>query len=133
MTGSKRALRMLYREIPATSACRAACMDCCGPVPWSDAEFARVKSDVPATAAWIEVQGVRAMIDALSQRCPFASPTGCKVYDRRPFMCRLFGAANDPQLTCPHGCKAVNPLSARAARALTERYKREDALSGVGP
>jgi hypothetical protein len=41
---------MIYRNIPAASPCAAGCSDCCGPVPWSPAELARVT--VPVSAEW---------------------------------------------------------------------------------
>lgn len=122
---TSRALRMIYREIPATSACRAGCTDCCGPVPWSAEEFARVEADLPPGARPTEVFGIPSVENPATGRCAFASPLGCMVYDRRPFMCRLFGAANQAALTCPHGVRAKRPLSAAQASALTARYLQQ--------
>lgn len=119
-----RPLRMLYREIPATSPCRAGCSDCCGPVPWSAEEFARVEADLPLGSRRIHLFGSDTVENAATGKCAFASPVGCLVYDRRPFMCRLFGAARGaPGLECPHGVRAARPLSAAHADALTDRYR----------
>ncbi len=123
MTKLSRNMRMIYREIPETSRCKAKCMDCCGPVPWSDEEFSRVQAEVPVTAIWNEIMGVRGLLNPLTGLCPFASPEGCKVYDRRPFMCRLFATSiEDTRLRCPHGVKPPAPLSAVKAGNLTQKY-----------
>ena len=119
---TERTLRLLYRDIP-TFSCRPGCTDCCGPVPWSPEELARI--DVPIGAEWVEIKGVRALtvVDAL--RCPFAQGGRCVVYDRRPFMCRLFGSvAGEPRLTCPHGCHPGKPLTATRAASLADQYRR---------
>ena len=122
---TSRELRMIYRDIPATSPCKTGCSDCYGPVPWSDEELARVKADVPGTSQWIEIGGVKGLLNPLTGKCPFASAEGCKVYDRRPFMCRLFATAiEDTRLRCPHGVRPERPLSAVKARAITDRYAK---------
>lgn len=120
---AKRDLRMLYRDIPPTSPCKPGCSDCCGPVPWSEAEIARVAADIPPIAEWIEIMGARGLLNPLTGKCPFASAEGCQVYDRRPFMCRLFATSiEETRLRCPHGCAPKKPLSGRQAAALTDRY-----------
>ena len=118
-----RDLRMVYRDIPSAGMrCKSGCSDCCGPVPWSDAEIARVA--VPLHAEWIDLFGVRALQDPLTGKCPFVTPAGCAVYDRRPFMCRLFGSTpSEPRLACPHGCRPSRTLTAPQAAALTCRYR----------
>lgn len=125
---TSRALRLVYRDIPATSPCKAGCTDCCGPVPWSDEELARVAADVPAIAQWFEFEtpagnAARGLMNPLTGKCPFASVDGCQVYERRPFMCRLFATSiEETRLRCPHGVAPRQPLSARQAQALTVRY-----------
>ncbi len=120
---TSRDLCMIYREIPATSACKTGCLDCCGPVAWSSEEFARVEADVPAIAQWIEVAGVKGLLNPLTGRCPFASSEGCQVYERRPFICRLYASSiDDTRLRCPHGVRPTHPLSAARAASLTDRY-----------
>lgn len=124
---TSRALRMLYRQIPATSPCRAGCMDCCGPVPWSAEEFARVAADLPMGSQRVDLFGVDGLENPVTGRCPFASPQGCRVYDRRPFMCRLFGSTKGaPLLACPHGVKAHAPLTVTRADVLTHEYRQLD-------
>ena len=117
-----RALRLLYRDIP-TFTCRARCTDCCGPVPWSADEIARV--EVPPNAVWVNINGVQALArNDGSTECPFVQDGRCSVYDRRPFMCRLFGAvAREPRLLCPHGCRPDKPLTASRGKILASEYR----------
>lgn len=118
-----RAHRMLYRDIPKTSPCKAGCRACCGPVPWSDVEFAAVQPDMPAFTEWLVMpNGTKALMDQTSGMCPFLTPTGCGVYDRRPFMCRIYGASAERILTCPEGVRAARPLSVRQTNTLTDAY-----------
>lgn len=103
--------------------CRRGCSDCCGPVPWSPAEWARVERDLPAAAQVRDIgDGWRVAFNPLTRKCPFAGAAGCAVYDRRPFLCRLFGTARDPLLACPRDCGPERPLTAAAAARLAERY-----------
>ncbi len=127
-TASRRRMRMLYRKIPASPPCIPGCTDCCGPVPWAPEELARVQADIPLTAERIEINGVPALVDPATGKCPFASAErGCAVYERRPFMCRIFASAADLRLTCPHGCNANRPLSIIQAVRLTNDYRKEEA------
>lgn len=130
---TSRALRMINRIIPATSACRPGCGDCCGPVPWSAEEFARVKADLPPGSHRVSIGGIQTVENPATRKCAFLGPAGCTVYDRRPYMCRLFGAAAVPALTCPHGVRAKRPLSPDQAHALTARYDREPPLAPHAP
>jgi hypothetical protein len=124
---TNRTLRMIYREIPPASPCKPGCFDCCGPVPWMPAERARIEADIPLDAEWISVMGVPALRSTKTGICPFASADGCKVYERRPYMCRVFASSSVPCLQCPHGCAAKRPLGTMATDALTDRYRRETA------
>lgn len=118
-----RAHRMLYRDIPKTSPCKAGCQKCCGPVPWSEAELSAVQSDIPAMVEWLVMpNGTRALMDQRTGLCPFLTRGGCGVYDRRPFMCRVYGASAEPILTCPEGVVAARPLSVRKTCELTNAY-----------
>ncbi len=120
-----RELRMIYREIPATSPCKSGCSDCCGPVPWSEEELARVRDEVPAIAAGIEIGPVRGLLNSLTGKCPFASAKGCQVYDRRRLMCRLFATSiEDTRLRCPHGVRPERSLPAVKARTITDRHAK---------
>jgi len=102
----------LYARIPATTSCKAGCNACCGPVPVS-----------PVEARALGISGTMTPTKPNTTTCAFYE-NGCTVYDDRPFMCRLFGAANDAMLTCPHGVRALMPLSKADASRLTGEYRR---------
>lgn len=113
------ALEALYSRIPAVSGCRTGCNDCCGPVPLTRDEAAKVTSPImPERLGAAMVTPIKAC-----GSCAYSTAKGCAIYSARPFMCRLFGAVADaPRLACPHGAIAQNPLSPAEAEALTREY-----------
>lgn len=117
---SDRAHRMLYREIPATRGCIPDCHECCGPVMWTPAELAAVP--MPITAQPVVVRNTRVWIDPQTGMCPMLGPSGCTVYDKRPYICRLYGAAKG--CLCPRGANAAKPLSFERANTLTAKYRQ---------
>lgn len=95
-----------HREIPPVP-CIEGCTDCCGPVPFTLAEWARVPEKRQATH---------------SRCCPYAN-NGCDIYDQRPLVCRLFGAvADEPLLECPHGRRAARPLTKQRRQEMMSKY-----------
>jgi len=100
-----RKLKQIYAQIPAIE-CKPGCTDCCGPVPFSKTE-------------WQLIPEIR---KGVSINCPYSISGKCDIYDQRPFMCRIFGTADDPHLKCPHGCKPVKPLSKAGATEVTNQY-----------
>jgi hypothetical protein len=122
---TSRALRMLYRDIPAVP-CRTGCTDCCGPVPWNPEELARVAADIPPGTQREAFGGATLLVNPHANlRCPFVGPAGCTVYDRRPLLCRTFGTAPaEPRMRCPHGAQPARPLQPAAVRRLTAQYIR---------
>ncbi len=83
-------LKFFRTRIPSF-ACVPGCHDCCGPVTTSTLEMARLPLKTEAEH--------EAALAALS--CPHLGPDGCRVYDERPLICRLFGTT--PRLLCPRG------------------------------
>lgn len=79
-------LEKFYAQIP-TFKCIPGCFACCGPVPFAKCEWDRIEDKREATGI----------------TCPYASASGCAIYDKRPLICRLFGTTDD--LPCPHGCR----------------------------
>lgn len=98
--------------------CKAGCHDCCGPVPFTKKERDAAISRRPLVH--FEEFGDRWMPSAalLSFTCPFLEVDGCAIYSDRPMICRVFGASDDPKLTCPHGCGPKKPLTASDAERL---------------
>ena len=100
-------LDKLYAKIP-TFTCKEGCIDCCGPVP-------RCKS---------EEDRILFKMQQIGLACPYAVNGKCVIYEKRPFMCRLFGAVASGSLKCPHGCGPENPLSEEEAFELTREYSK---------
>ncbi|MBS7662529.1 YkgJ family cysteine cluster protein [Pseudomonas lalucatii] len=90
MSCTNRKIDHLRRQIPAF-ACVPGCHDCCGPVTASSEEMARL----PVRSA-AEHEAALARWD-----CVHLGPQGCRVYDQRPLICRLFGTT--ASLPCPRG------------------------------
>lgn len=113
---------MIYREIPKTSSCKDGCHACCGPVPWSREELAAVQGDLPSVYESVQIGEKVALQNPLTGMCVFLGKAGCTVYERRPFMCRIFGASQEEMLVCPHGVAAERALSVAATHTLTKNY-----------
>ena len=125
-----RALRMLYRDVPAVEGCKPACGKCCGPVPWAPAEIARVAERIPQGTERFPApggpDGFLLLADPRTGLCAFLSAErACTVYDARPLLCRMFGAVDAPNMRCPFGAKARTPLRAADGYALVGRYREE--------
>ena len=101
-------LRELYGKIPVMK-CIEGCTDCCGTVPFSREEWEAVEDKRPPPATGI--------------KCPYAD-RGCDIYELRPMMCRLFGAAKLESLRFPHGCRPEKLLSAAETSEIMSEYLR---------
>lgn len=102
----------IYDSLPQVKGCQTGCNDCCGPVPITEYE-----------AKVLGVEGDLTPFNPITLSCQFSSPTGCTVYENRPFLCRLFGSCEDKKMTCPKGARADKPLSVKASDILTARYR----------
>ena len=108
VAGTSAALHQrLYAAIPSFE-CIEGCTDCCGPVPWSAWELKQAGlAEPPAERA--------------DQACVFSLAGHCGIHERRPLMCRLYGAVED--MRCPHGRGPLVPLPAADGHELVRRYK----------
>ncbi|KKM68975.1 hypothetical protein LCGC14_1455490 [marine sediment metagenome] len=103
MTTAQR-LDALYAKIP-TFECIPGCHACCGPVPFSEEEWARVPGK-----------------KAMASSCPYVLPSGrCEIYEIRPFMCRVFGTFGG--LKCPLGQGPAKLLIYREMHDLLGEYR----------
>lgn len=98
-----------YERIPAFS-CIPGCTDCCGPVPFTEAEWNQLAEHPPLT----------------THTCQFKGETGCTIYDRRPLLCRLFGAVDTTRLRCPHGKRPDTFLTDRQGGTIARRYFKHE-------
>ncbi|MDO6441689.1 YkgJ family cysteine cluster protein [Marinobacter sp. 2_MG-2023] len=89
-TGNQKIIARLREHIPSFE-CVPGCHDCCGPVTTSPEEMSRlpVKSDAEHEAALEDFN------------CVHLGPEGCRVYEERPLICRLFGTTQN--MPCPNG------------------------------
>lgn len=123
--------------IPEGFTCKEGCSECCGPIPISPEEWARITDsragrlalrrhlDVHIeerrgsfTVAWVNAGGRLA--------CPFLGPKGCMVYDERPLVCRLFGQLAD--LKCPEG--VIPDADARVSEETNRAFLEYCGLEG---
>jgi Fe-S-cluster containining protein len=111
-------LERIYRAIP-TVACRGLCAEACGPIAMSDEERRRIEQrgvDIlpPDEALTLS------LLHNIPSTCPALVDSRCSVYEDRPVICRLWGAAES--LPCPHGCEVTPGLLMDAgAHALIAR------------
>lgn len=100
--------RQLYREMPEMD-CIADCTDCCGPVVLTKYEAQRL--------------GVDGCITPTNEygKCIFSIENRCSVYDKRPFLCRLFGTVE--KLPCPYGVKPKRTLTQKQELGALQRYR----------
>ena len=94
-------LEQLYAQVPQIPECDGRCARWCRqPVEQSDREYQRAPIGHTGTELCQHLDGDR-----------------CGVYERRPMLCRLWGATEE--LPCPYGCKTDRPpLTAKQEFAL---------------
>jgi uncharacterized protein len=112
----RRLLEKLYARIPKMQ-CIPGCHDCCGPVSGSCEEIKRaplLKSFEHKLEFMIEFN----VHCESCLSCPYASESGCAIYDDRPLICRLYGATEDSHLQCPHGRAPERKLTIAQTRAI---------------
>lgn len=109
-------------KIPSFS-CKSGCHDCCGLVPFNDAERRSAAEKFPMEQ-WERFAGSWFPKSAMhSFSCPFVRDNRCGIYDDRPTICRLFGTVDHPNMTCPHGCGPKKKISEK------QSYRILDAAS----
>jgi hypothetical protein len=98
-------LAALYDRVPQVG-CRGLCADSCTAIDGVSAERDVLEAAgfaLPAVRATPGQIRLQILSTGAAPRCPALSEAGrCQVYERRPFICRLFGTT--PGLTCEHGC-----------------------------
>jgi Fe-S-cluster containining protein len=92
------ALAALYARIPDIPDCDGRCWTSCGPIDMSWRERARIREAGVKITPWEDAKAWRDTFwcEALTEG------KRCAVYEMRPLVCRLWGAAEG--LECPFGC-----------------------------
>ncbi|UWG96806.1 YkgJ family cysteine cluster protein [Dehalobacter sp. DCM] len=93
----------LYEKIPKFE-CKEGCVGCCGPIPFTKWEWERIEDKRKATEL----------------NCPYAIKGRCNIYEKRPLICRLYGAVR--KMKCPYGCQPESFLSKKAEKKIVEAY-----------
>jgi Fe-S-cluster containining protein len=88
------------RVIPSMR-CDEHCGECCGIVPVTETEFRRVERFV--------AENKIVPVEHADGTCPLYQNGQCTVYPVRPLVCKLFGHAPDPLMTCPRGYNVNMP------------------------
>ena len=104
----RRRLQVIYAEIPIV-ACKKICSNFCTMIPVSPVEQRVIRERHGILVAHDEHGVCRALKHGL-----------CSVYEDRPLICRVFGAAEG--ILCPHGCEVLpSPMTREQVHALMDR------------
>ncbi len=117
-------LRELYAAVPAV-ACKGLCHDQCTVIPVAPVERAAIEAHTGRrvkTLPMVSPPVMRPGDDGLT--CRYLKRERCSIYEVRPMICRLYGAAEG--LECPHGCRPVGGLLSR--ETVAELLAKLDAL-----
>lgn len=98
-------LQKLYDQIPSFK-CIKNCTDCCGPIFMTGLERCLITEHESFSGA---------------TSCPWRGKGFCRIYDKRPMICRLYGTVNEKRLLCSHGkCSAFLMREQTAYQLLLE-------------
>lgn len=106
--------------------CDDNCGRCCGVVPCLESEYM-------AVVDYAAAHGIKPLDQGIT--CPWYQGGKCSVYPVRPLLCRVYGHAAEPALTCPLGYN-VNSITPEAAKRLMRRagyHKATKLLHNVLP
>ena len=101
------ALTDLYVGVPDVE-CKGLCHAICGAIPITDVEAANILANGHAVPYIRGTGGIHCSALTDGKRC--------SIYESRPLICRLYGAASD--LRCPHGCRPARWLRSERAREM---------------
>jgi len=97
-------LQEIYASLPEVH-CKRLCQQFCGPVTWTAIEQ-------------INIGETRQIKNWARPQCPYLEEGMCSIYERRPLICRLWGAMQI--LACPHGCLPDRWISQEEANRLQD-------------
>jgi Fe-S-cluster containining protein len=112
-------LARAYAKVPRIE-CKGLCHTTCGMIPLIGKE--KALTERVTTTQWTVLGEGRLLYDADRGCCPFLQENRCSIYDERPLMCRVWGAAEG--LECPHGCEPEARMTGKRFKKLTEEVAR---------
>ena len=101
-------LRELYAAIPAVG-CKGLCYDQCTLIPIDPAERSAIEEHTGRRVKTLPKMDLLVMRTEADGTCRYLRRQRCSIYEARPMICRLYGAAEG--LECPHGCRPLAVLS----------------------
>jgi len=107
----KRKLEAVYAEVPDVP-CKKLCSNQCTMIPVTDIEMTMIKEASVRNFEFVRVPGNPTLVMSPDPthptKCPALVGTRCSIYESRPLICRMYGAAEG--LPCSHGCKPDGDL-----------------------
>jgi len=105
-------LREIYASVPATT-CKGLCTDQCTVIPIAKVEREAIEKLTGRRVKTLPQVDNLVMRTADDGSCRYLRRGRCSIYQVRPLICRLYGAAVG--LECQHGCRPVAGLLSRDA------------------
>lgn len=105
-------LHQLVDRLVPKMKCREGCGDCCGVVMCAPSEAKQVRQYAKRNGIKPVKQGTK---------CPWFQGGECKVYDVRPYVCRIFGHFSAQHCQCFHGLN--RNVTIGVENELVERYR----------
>jgi len=96
--------------------------DCCGPLLMTPAEFAKVEHKARSGYRTQETPTGYMLYIYGEHDCPFlrAESRRCRIYPKRPGICRKFGDESAETMCCPHLTKSGNIRTEKLSIDLSE-------------
>ncbi|WP_344029820.1 YkgJ family cysteine cluster protein [Pseudonocardia kongjuensis] len=119
-------LQRIYDDLPAV-ACKGRCADACTSIDMSGLERQRIRDRGVEIAPRLPVHELTTLdrFDRVPRCAALTVLNTCSVYEVRPLICRLFGAARG--LRCEHGCvpdrELTDPEAFKLIAQVTELSK----------
>lgn len=137
-------LEALYASLPKLE-CKKKCQACCGSLQMARIESQHIEEktggmftedlDVavnPSRFLFVARPYYNVLPVLREMTCTRAEPNGdcqflmpvigtCRVYARRPLICRLWGMVNHPLMRCPHGCVPERWLTYEESQTLLRK------------